>query len=160
MLSTGGVVQVPVPGGTVAPTSSDIRNSIMQSVGNDKFDATESNPYVMALDWIIDTDPMNLTVSSPNLIQRYTAAYLYYATSRSKDWTSCGQAKSAVDDQLNCIYLKVVGMDPIQTTELPEIRWLSSVSECNWVGMLCDGQERVRGIELRKFIGLTCVLLL
>ena len=121
----------------------------MNKVGIDKFESTVENPYLEALDWIVGTDPMNLTVASPNLIQRFTAAYLYLATSRTRPWASCGPAQIG-EDEVSCVYRKLIGVSPIQTTDIPNNRWLSSAGECTWAGVICDGHDEVRVIELCK----------
>jgi hypothetical protein len=132
---------------TASPTVPvDIRTKLEQTIGSDKFDTILSNPYNKALAWIETADPMSMTAYSPNLVQRFIAAYFYYATSILRDWASCGPH----DTETSCTYLQVTDMNPLTIVEVPDsTRWLSSMDECSWVGVECDlTTAQIKKIEL------------
>jgi hypothetical protein len=135
------------PSPTTSPTTPvDIRTKLEQTIGSDKFDTILSNPYNKALAWIETADPMSMTAYSPNLVQRFIAAYFYYATSMLRDWASCGPH----DTDTSCTYLQVTDMNPLTIAEVPDCtRWLSSMGECSWVGVECDSTTaQIKKIEL------------
>lgn len=130
---------------TVAPSSAatTIRETIAQTIGSERLE--QSGPYQDALDWISVADPKQLDALSPNLLQRYVAAYLYYATG---PWTVCGPAETVTEK--NCFVTGTVGTSHggIMATQSEEIRWLSSDTECNWYGIECNERSQIVQITL------------
>jgi hypothetical protein len=127
-----------------------IRENVERVIGSDKLD-DQSSPYAKALNWITFTDPMQLTPDAPNFMQRYLAAYLYYATTEKRPWYSCNPPNETAGEDSNCLFQKLVGIDPPEYAPIPWNRWLSEAHECQWAGVFCDQQEMYRGIELRKY---------
>ena len=93
---------------------------------------TTSSQY-MAYQWILDSDPLLLSVvDSPQLVQRYTLATLYFSTNDNFTWLSCGSSDGSTD------------------CPTPEQRFLSGSSECQWLGITCEG-DVVSAVNLRTF---------
>jgi hypothetical protein len=109
----------------------------------------EDSPYVKALNWLINEDPLELTVDSENFVQRYTAAYFYFATSIISPWFSCGAAVG--DETKKCFSQRMVSTIPIVYQPFPSIRWNSEENECNWSGIFCDDEGQIRAIEISKY---------
>lgn len=127
----------------------DIEELVTRVIGADLLEDTRS-PYAKALRWITYSDPMALTTEDPNLMQRYIAAYFYYATSESRPWQSCNPPTEDEDEV--CEYMRLVSITP-QLTRSPvpgSIRWLSQESECKWIGIFCDELDQIRSIDLSK----------
>jgi len=91
-----------------------------------------------ALDWILNKDPMQVTPTSPNLIQRYLMVYFYYHTSHNRPWLNCNPPKGKQRD--TCELYTGRHMET-------KYRWLSSIDECRWGGVYCDA-GRVVELEL------------
>lgn len=112
-----------------------VREKIVNTVEERRFQ-NAGNFVNLALDWIIQDDVMALHHDADNLVQRFTMAYFYFATSK-RGWTSCGRK----DGVANCTYYG-------STEPQPATRWLSSASECEWIGVACDEEDRVIEISL------------
>jgi hypothetical protein len=125
-----------------------IKDQIARVIGNDLLDDTNS-PYVEALQWITHEDPMMLLPDATNFVQRYVAAYLYFATSQTKPWSSC--TKPVGNETEDCIFTKLVGSFPVLATEIPWKRWLGNTSECDWAGIFCNENEQIRAVEICKY---------
>lgn len=88
-----------------------------------------STPQYKALQWILFGEHSNpLSYDSPNLIQRYCLAVLYYASS-GDHWARCGQSPET-------------SLSTSISTCLDEhgklsYRFLSSQDECSWFGIRC-----------------------
>jgi Leucine-rich repeat (LRR) protein len=88
-----------------------------------------STPQYKALQWILFGEHSNpLNYDSPNLIQRYCLAVLYYA-SNGDHWVRCGQSPET-------------SLNTSISTCLDEhgklsYRFLSSQDECSWFGIRC-----------------------
>jgi hypothetical protein len=96
---------------------------------------SREGPEYLAAEWIVNDDPLQLTMDSPWLSQRYALAKLYFGSTESgeRPWSRC-----------NPVFLGFEG------NECPTNRyWLSGESECNWEGVTCvDGE--VRSLYLGK----------
>lgn len=91
------------------------------------------SPQYQAMQWIIDDDPLMLLANNtPAIIQRYALSTLYYATSGDTAWLSCGPPS---------------GSSPC-STQLR--RFLSGAPECMWLGVSCDFNKEITGINIRK----------
>ena len=75
-----------------------------------------------ALDWITNTDSMNLSALSPILAERYILALFYYALD-GDNWDFGGEESS----------------------------WMSGVSQCYWVGITCTDNGNVMSIDMGKY---------
>jgi hypothetical protein len=125
-----------------------IRENVEKIVGADVLKDLGS-PYRKALDWIIHKDPQQQTPENPSFLQRYFAAYMYYATSEKQPWHSCAPAVEG--ENSDCIYLELLDSSSLEYIEVPWKRWLSDLSECAWAGVYCNDKEQIRAIELGKF---------
>jgi hypothetical protein len=85
--------------GYIAPTSAPtqireglgLEEQIERLVGSAVLE-DEDSPYAKALNWIMFDDVQQLTVDDANFVQRYTAAYFYYASSIEAPWLSCNRS--------------------------------------------------------------------
>ena len=110
--------------------------------------------YSKALDWIVHTDPTTPLPEDPNLLQRFVAAYIYFATSVEHEWAWC--APPTPYSGIACTFeenhrLGLGHYMPIQGT-----RWLSSANECNWVGIYCNEENQIEKIHLSKSHRVPC----
>jgi len=129
---------------TVAPTvaSGSIREIIETAVGTENLREVS---YSRALEWILFEDPLQLDESAPNLLQRFLAAYIYYATSVKREWASCAPPVAGEDEF--CMYKELVVLEPPSYAEIPWRRWLSNTTECQWAGMYCDELGQFSALE-------------
>lgn len=139
------------PAPTMAPTTTregmGIREAVERVVGSEFLDDPDS-PYAKALDWITFDDPRQLSPKEPNFIQRYIAAYLYFATSVEGPWRSCGPPKNPKTDSASCSQLVLGSLFPEVFDRKPAFAWLSIAAECDWAGIICDDQGQVRTVDL------------
>ena len=146
-----GVVADPTPAPTSAPTAFregfGIRAQIESMVGSEKLEDPES-PYAKALEWITFDDPMQITPEATNFIQRYTAAYFYYATTTDGPWLSCNPPEDPWSGETACSYRKLVSVYPNTYQDYPWTAWLSNTTECEWAGVFCDDQMQIRTLDL------------
>jgi len=140
-----------------------IEAAVRRAVGTNAMLRDPASPYSRALSWITFDDPMQMTPEEPNFIQRYVAAYLYYATTVDGPWRSCnpphlqqpGDENNATDGDASsppifCIFTKLVhvynDLDYAyanQDTDDKDLRfgqilsyaWLSNITECEWAGV-------------------------
>lgn len=91
------------------------------------------SPQYKAMQWIFVDDPLELMANNtPALVQRYALSTLYYATLGDTAWTSCGPPS---------------GSSPCSTQVR---RFLSGAPECLWLGVSCDFNQEITGINIRK----------
>lgn len=129
-------------------TTLGIRENLALIVSPELLDDYTS-PYKKALDWIMFKDPMAVTPDSSRFLNRYVLAYLYYATSLKKPWTSdCAPSESKKNNCVDVFLRDAVDKIYINRTSL---RWLSSADECEWAGIYCDGFNQIRNLELSKW---------
>lgn len=140
------------PPATPAPTSYreslGIRERIESVVGSEAI-AAPNSPYAKALDWIMFDDPMQLEPdgSPPNLVQRYIAAYFYFATTTDGPWRGCEDPWRSGGETSSCV---PNGTD-ISTLK-SEAAWLSNATECKWVGVRCDERGQITKVLLCKLL--------
>lgn len=122
---------------TNAPTlyreSLGIEEQIKRIIGGEMLEDPES-PYSKALEWITHDDPMQLTPEATNFIQRYTAAYFYYATTEDGPWRSCNPPEDPWSGETDCTFARLMSVFPMEFADVPRKAWLSNVTECEWVG--------------------------
>ena len=94
---------------------------------------------LMALDWILHKDMMQLLSDDVNLYQRYALAVLAYAMD-SRAWYICGDPGEdyRVEECTITNYDESVSTFGV---------WLSSTSECDWFGVTCSADGVVRAVE-------------
>lgn len=138
---------------SAAPTSFreslGIASQIKRIVGEEELDKPNS-PYARALDWITYDDPMQLTPEDPTFLQRFTAAYFYYATTEDGPWRACNPPDDPWSGETFCQFDRLVGLFPTRYVQIPWNSVLSNISECEWAGFFCDDQGQMRAIDLRK----------
>jgi hypothetical protein len=148
----GGTNEVPATEALPYRETIGIRENVERFIGGDKLDEAAS-PYARALHWITHTDPLQLTPRNATFVQRYLAAYLYFATSVDRNWTSCNPPEEGEDE--SCDYIMTLDVDPLSgdTEEtVASKRWLSGASECLWAGVWCDQQGQIDQLELSKYL--------
>jgi hypothetical protein len=129
-----------------------IREAIEDFVGNDQLE-DPSNPYRKALDWIQDVDPLALTPTDGKFKQRFLVAYLYFATSVKKPWSSdC--IPPINDTETQCTYKTLITVDPITHYSIVSQKFLTGSDECDWGGVFCDDEDNIRGLEFSMYHGL------
>jgi hypothetical protein len=90
------------------------------------------SPQYMAYQWILNDDPQQLSLDdTPQLMQRYTLATLFYSTNANNTWFSCGPP----DGSTSC--------------PTPEQRFLGNSSACLWFGITC-ASEVITTVNCRK----------
>jgi hypothetical protein len=141
--------------GYIAPTSAPtqlreglgIEEQIERLVGSAALEDDDS-PYAKALNWIMFDDPQQLTTDAENFVQRYTAAYFYYATTIVAPWFSCNAPTG--NETADCFLQKLIATTPAKYEPIRSNRWLSEASECEWAGVYCDDLKQFRGLEIGK----------
>ena len=137
------VTLAPTPRQTTDREALGINDLIQEKVlQNDAtFDSMdEDDPRLLALDWILHKDEMQLELFDPNLSQRYVLALIAFQFDHEV-WTSCGGDSSAKE---TCT-VEVNGT----VSEEEHKKWLSGADECDWFGVECLG-GRVRELRLRE----------
>lgn len=114
-------------------------------------------PYLLAMDWIVNQDPFQLTIESPTLVQRYIAAYFYFAmTQNNNTLASCNALpinasswSSSSPPPPECTFrqFQTIG-PPALFSDIPSTRWLSNSSECLWGGLQCDFHGQITHIQM------------
>jgi hypothetical protein len=138
-----------------------IRQEIASLVGRENLESPDS-PYAKALEWIIHQDPMELVPagddadSNQHLVQRYIMAYLYFATTTKGPWRSCNPPDGSISDSDDFEFCYLYEMKHFfelgQEKQIPATRWLSSVHECQFGGVVCNANNQVIRLELSKFL--------
>jgi hypothetical protein len=111
-------------------------------------------PHYSAANWIVNEDPMQMSATDPNLLQRFMMAFLYFHTTDNgkAPWVSCNPPKQGEDD--TCVALDFKRQEDDSITYVPRsgaTRWLSGQDECNWEGVECAGGSAILGFNLSKF---------
>lgn len=92
----------------------------------------KNSPQFKALQWILNDDPLVLMANdTPEIIQRYTLGTLFFATNGNTSWLTCGPP---------------TGTTPC-SSELR--RFLSGAPECVWLGVTCDADRKITGVNIR-----------
>lgn len=101
----------------------------------------DEDPRILALDWILHGDGMQLVSDDVNLYQRYALAVIAYAFD-SEAWFVCGKR------DINATTSECEVYDYIKNVTETFGVWLSSTDECGWYGVTCSDDGIVRGVEL------------
>ena len=140
------VTLAPTPRPTTNREALGINNLIEEKVlqDNARFNSMDENdPRLLALDWILHKDEMQLESFDSNLSQRYVLALIAFQLDYQV-WTSCGG--NYWDTEVTCT-VDINGTDPEEEYR----RWLSGTNECDWYGVECLGGI-VREIRLREYL--------
>jgi hypothetical protein len=107
---------------------------------------------MLALNWMIDEDPMQVCPQDKFLIQRYVMSVFYFST-RGDRWTECSAPlplnevedpeQAQADANAQCS-LKVAGFESSSNA------WLTGGSECGWGGLGCNEDNFITRIEMGK----------
>jgi len=148
--NSGGVEaagMVPTPEPTMPPTpiawTLSVQEYLTELIGPHV--NNPGTPYNDALVWIEDVDPMNLTTREHNLLQRYLLATMYFSTVQEggDGWLHCGASdpSSSGDGTCEAVIEDDGTKDNVgeRVDPFPSMRWLSHASECEWMGIICDG---------------------
>ncbi|KAL7473672.1 hypothetical protein ACHAXS_014161 [Conticribra weissflogii] len=134
---------------TVPPTSlrdiSGVRELIEANVlrRNATFQELKyDDPRVLAMNWLLYGDPLQLDVFDDNLAQRYSLAVLAFSFD-SMAWIHCGNYDDLVDSNANLCS----GKDFHEANDEEKYTWLSGVDECEWYGVTCL-EGVVLGLEI------------
>jgi hypothetical protein len=118
----------------------------------------ETSPQYKAAEWLISSDSLKLTATSPNLRQRYALAALYTATGggwvTSQGWKTCSavppESRDTSATGVQCVVRegKVICADQgsfelcsyidRSGKALEGKRFLSASNECEWYGIECE----------------------
>jgi hypothetical protein len=144
----------PTSAPTMSPTTSEptsVPTISSQTLSAFIFPGTSHD---LALQWIMNEDPLQLDINSTRVLQRYMMVFFYYSTSNNSNapWKSCGPAVDGEDD--SCVLLEFTGQDDdtIAYVERPgKTRWLSGTHEWEWEeGIFCLGGDDVRDIYISE----------
>jgi hypothetical protein len=106
---------------------------------------------LLALDWILHKDEMQLGPTDLNLYQHYVLSLLAFQFD-SLAWASCGGNYS--DFETIC----TVQMNGTDSEQDDYKRWLSGTDECDWYGVSClDGKIRELALHESIFHYLTYI---
>lgn len=141
-------MDMPTPAPTTYRESLGIQEKIENIVGTEVLE-DEDSPYSRALDWIINKDPMQLSLESDHLLQRFILAYFYFATTKHGPWRSCNPA--AGNETSECALKSFVKVRPLKFEDQPNmIRWLSEEHECKWATVVCNEDDVVYKLDTCK----------
>jgi len=85
-----------------------------------------------------------LSADNQTLVQRYIAAYFYFATTSGGMWNW----RNPAGNSTYCVFKKQTGVDPSSfITTNNAMRWLSNTPECEWAGIRCDKQHQITNLH-------------
>jgi len=127
-------------------------NIYLRVISNPADVDTPGSPQMLALEWMINEDPMQLCPQDKHLVQRYVMSVFYFST-RGDRWTECSAPPpmNEVDDpemamkeaNAQCS-LKVDGFESDSNA------WLTDGNECGWGGLGCNEDNLVVRIEMEQ----------
>lgn len=149
--------EAPSPGGpcNLQPGGREVLINIFLRVVSNPADVdTPGSPQQLALDWMVNTDPLQVCPQDRNLIQRYVMAVFYFST-RGDRWTECSSpplrtdfdttealaAEAAANAACN---LQVAGVNASSDA------WLTGGNECEWGGVGCNEDNFITRIEFEQ----------
>jgi len=104
-----------------------------------------SSPQQKAFNFVVnEADPV-CHLEEKRIIQRYTMALLFYSTGGETTWTRCTPDIS----NTNCVGNPNLAGQLI-ASQLGTEDYLSSEHECSWGGVLCNSDDCITEIHLRK----------
>jgi len=104
-----------------------------------------TSPHYKALQWILHEDPVVLPESAPNLVQRYTLALFYFATTANGPWRSCNPPIIGSGETHVCQFQQLMWVThELEFEVVTRNRWLGHTHECDWVGITCEGEQVIR----------------
>ena len=144
----------PTVNATDLPLGQYIQSYLQSVVGPNQtevlLDSKSDSPYRKALEWITFQDQGSL--DRPIILQRFWAAYFYYATTVQHNWTSCNPPQD--DESISCsfVFLDEGYTIPHIGESVRAFRWLSNATECSWAGIACDALGQINKITLCKYM--------
>ena len=135
---------VPSAAPTIPRQNIGIEEVVERIAGEQELQDPDS-PYTRAMNWMIFDDPLEKTPDDPTFIQRFLLVYFYYATTVDGPWLSCNPPQG--NETSTCQFAQLVA-PPDGFTYVEWVRWLSDADECQWAGINCDEQGKVRGLDL------------
>eukprot|EP00546_Thalassionema_frauenfeldii_P006654 CAMPEP_0178913044 /NCGR_PEP_ID=MMETSP0786-20121207/10616_1 /TAXON_ID=186022 /ORGANISM="Thalassionema frauenfeldii, Strain CCMP 1798" /LENGTH=287 /DNA_ID=CAMNT_0020585727 /DNA_START=851 /DNA_END=1714 /DNA_ORIENTATION=- len=113
--------------------------AILDNVTDPVYLRNATFPQYHALQWLLHEDGLLLCpANSKHIVQRWTLAVLYYAT-EGDAWFKCSNNAFTTD---NC-----GSESPFNNGEM---RFLSSVHECEWAGLVCNIDKCVTEFEFER----------
>jgi hypothetical protein len=101
------------------------------SVSNQDDFLDMNSPQFAAIQWILDDDESKLCPGDGTFVQRYVLATLYFGTN-GDGWNNCTRAEASVSTPCSD----------------GAARFLSSASECTWLGCQCDSSGSLSRINI------------
>ena len=150
-----------LPSITLAPTtvreSLGIGDQIGELLGNHTM-LNNNDIHQLALDWIINKDPLQLGPMDANLLQRYILVFFYFHTSRQGPWAICNPPQGNQAEMCRYRYFSYPPTALTTRDEFPDAetitnRWLIESHECDWAGIDCNSNDKVTRIALGKSFG-------
>ena len=129
---------------------------------------------IMALYWMSHKDPRQLMVSEKGdsaskeheFVQRFALVDFYFSTTslNEQPWVACNPSSEKTADetcrhaasyQYNLLYeaddSEVYSFVQESYHEVVATRWLSAQHECQWAGIFCGDNKRIKHLHLRKY---------
>ena len=155
--STPVPTDAPTPGGPcdLQPTGREtLINIFLRVISNPADVDTPGSPQQLALDWMVNTDPMQVCPQDQNLIQRYVMAVFYFST-RGNRWTECSSPPLTTDFNSPEALAAEAAANAACTLQVAGVNassnaWLTGGSECEWGGLGCDADNFVTRIEFEQ----------
>ena len=149
--------QQPLPPSSTSSHNNDTQSMYLKIfsslVGSDVH--TPGTFYYQAAEWIVNLDEQAIDINDPALSQQYLLALFYLTTTQNGQpkWRSCNPVgnNEVVNSTQECIYEKLVNHSVNDTFEFkgfPAKQWLSSSTECEWAGVICNEFNFVTKLEL------------
>ena len=119
--------------------------------------SSPGTPQYLAVQWMMNEDPMRMEPSDDWFFQRFMMVFLWYQTTDNgqKPWRSCNPPEGDAPDKELCTLYEFtrnpddsISYDPKQR----KIRWLSGQGVCKWEGVECGGGSKVVGITLCTYL--------
>jgi hypothetical protein len=129
-------------------------NIFLRVVSNPADVDTLGSPQQLALDWIINKDPLQLCPQDKMLVQRYVMAVFYFST-RGDRWTQCSAPPLMSDANETAVAVAETNANAACSIQVfgfnsSSNAWLTGGSECGWGGLGCNEDNFVARIEFEQ----------
>lgn len=131
---------------------STLMNIFLRVVSNPADVDTPGSPQALALEWLINEDPLQLCPQDKHLIQRYVMAVFYFST-RGDRWTECSAPPLAEDVEDHEKAIEIANAECtliVNGYESNSNAWLTNGTECQWGGLGCNEENFVTRIEMEQ----------
>jgi hypothetical protein len=118
---------------------------LVNTVSDSNVVGTSGTPQNQAVRWLIDQDTRYLCPDSPALLSRYSLAVFYYST-RGDRWLECS-APSSFNDTA-AIEAANAACNIQAFPDSGSDAWLTPGDECQWGGVVCNGNGDVEIINI------------